>query len=196
MVQIKGQYTLADFQKAQQLHARQGAASANTRSFFILASVLFYASMIILVLLGHMHWLYLLAPLALLAVLLLFQYLYRPFALERTFRNHPALSEPFEWELSDQGMSISNPRGNALVAWGTFVKWVEGKDTLLLYRSHNTFQMVPKRLFGSQDDLQYLRNQLARNEVPESRKTNKRVPLIWYIILFAVIITLLYLNLK
>ena len=199
MVQIKGQYSLDDFKKAQQLHAQQEAASAGTRIFLVLVAVLFYISLIILVILGRLHWLYLLAPLALLAVFLLFQYLYKPFMLGLTFKKHKDLSAPFEMELSDQGLSVSNQKGNALIPWNNFVKWVEGKELILLYRSYIMFQMVPKRLFATESDLQYLREQLARNNVTDAGKTTKRLPLnrlLVYIILFIAIVAMLYLNIR
>jgi hypothetical protein len=199
MIQIKGQYTAEDFKKAQQLHAQQGATAAGTRIFLLAVVVLFYISLIILVLLGRLHWLYLLAPLALLAVFLLFQYLYRPFVQARTFKKHKELSAPFEWELSELGLSITNPNGNALVAWNEFKKWVEGKELILLYRSYNMFQMLPKRLFARESDLQYLRDQLTRNAIPDARKANPRISTgrLWvYIILFMAIAVMLYLNIR
>ena len=55
MIQIKGQFTLDDFKKAQQLHARQGAALAGTSIFLVLVAVLFFVSLIILVILGCLH---------------------------------------------------------------------------------------------------------------------------------------------
>jgi Flp pilus assembly protein TadB len=199
MIQIKGHYSLADFKKAQQLHARQGAAAAGTRIFLALIAALFYVSLIVLVLLGRLHWLYLLAPLALLLVFLLFQYVYKPFILGQTFKRHKDLSAPFEMELSGEGLSVSNPKGNALIPWNNFLKWTEGKEMVLLYRSSIIFQMLPKRLFASESDMQYLREQLTSNSVPEAGKTNKRISvnrLLVYIFLFIAIIAMLYVNIR
>ena len=159
--------------------------------------MLFYLSLIILVLLGRLHWLYLLAPLALLLVFLLYQYLYRPFMQARTFKKHPNLATPFEMQLSDEGLTVSNPKGSAQVAWSSFIKWTEGAEMILLYRSYIMFQMLPKRLFASERDMQFLREQLSRNKVQETSKTNKRVStnrLLVYIFLFIAILTMLYVN--
>jgi len=197
MIQIKGQYCLDDFKKAQELHARQAAAAAGNRLFPVLLAVLFYLSLIILVLLGRLHWLYLLAPLALLLVFLLYQYLYKPFMQARTFKKHPNLATPFEMQLSDEGLTVSNPKGSAQVAWSSFIKWTEGAEMILLYRSYIMFQMLPKRLFASERDMQFLREQLSRNKVQETSKTNKRVStnrLLVYIFLFIAILTMLYVN--
>ncbi len=199
MPPIKGQYNLDDFMQAQRLHARQGAASASTRIFVVLLAVLFYMALISLVLLGRLDWAYLLVPLALLLVFLLYQYLYRPFLLRRTFKKHQDLSAPFEMEISEQGLSVSNPKGSALIPWTNFVKWAEGQEMILLYRSYILFQMLPKRLFASESDLQYLREQLRRNNVPQVGKTDKSVPLtryLIYIILLVAIAVMLYLNIR
>ena len=199
MIQIKGQFTLDDFKKAQQLHAQQGTASAGPRIFLVLISVLFFISLIILVTLGRLDWLYLLAPLALLGIFLLFQYLYRPYMLARTFKGTKDLSAPFEMDLSDQGLSITNQNGNALIPWTNYVKWIEGKELILLYRTYIMFQMVPKRLFTTESDLHYLREQLARNNVPDAGRADKRVPIsryLVYIILFIAILAMLYWNIR
>ena len=199
MPQIKGQYTLDDFRKAQSLHARQNSASAGSRIFLVGIVALFYFSLLLLVLLGKLQWPYLLAPLAILLVFLLFQYLYRPYLLRRVFIRQKELSAPFELELSEQGLSVSNPKGNALIPWTDFKKWTEGKELILLYRSQNTFQMVPKRLFDNESDVQYLREQLTGNAVPNASQTNSKISMnrLWvYMILFIGILVMLYLNLR
>ena len=199
MIQIKGQYTLDDFKKAQRLHARQGAAASGSPILLVIVIALFYFSLLLLVLLGRLQAAYLLAPLAILLVFLLFQYLYRPYLLRRVFNSHKDLSAPFEWELSEVGLSVSNPQGSTLIPWNDFKKWAEGQELILLYRSHNTFQMIPKRLFSVENNLQYLREQLALNKVPEAGKATKSVPFtryMIYIILLAAIAAMLYLNLR
>ena len=198
MIQIKGQYTLDDFKKAQQLHARQGAAAADSPILLVIVIALFYLSLLLLVLLGRLQWTYLLAPLAILLVFLLFQYLYRPYLLRRVFNRQKDLSTPFEWELSESGLSVGNPDGNALIPWVDFKKWAEGKEMILLYHSNNVFRMIPKRLLSAESDLQYLREQLTQNKIPDAGEANKSVPLtryLIYIILLVAIAAMLYLNL-
>ena len=199
MPPIKGQYTPDDFRKAQRLHARQGAASADTRIFLVVLVVFFYISLIVLVLLGRLDGLYLLAPLALLLVFLLFQYMYKPFMWGRTFRKNKALSAPFELELSGEGLAVSNPAGRALTPWNNFVKWAEDREMILLYRSYLAFQMLPKRLFATEGDLQFLREQLTRNSVPQAGKANKKISLnrlLVYIFLFIAILAMIYVNIR
>jgi len=199
MIQIKGQYTIDDFKKAQQLHARQGAAAADSPILLVIVIALFYLSMLLLVLLGRLQWTYLLAPLAILLVFLLFQYLYRPYLLRRVFNRQKDLSAPFELELSESGLSVGNPDGNPLIPWNEFEKWAEGKEIILLYHSHNTFRMLPKRLFSGEKDLQYLHEQLTINNVPDAGKVVKRVPFsryLVYVILLIAIAAMLYLNLR
>jgi YcxB-like protein len=199
MIQIKGQYSLEDFKKAQQLHARQAAASYGTRVFLVAIAVLFYGSLIVLVLLGRLQWPYLLAPLALLLVFLLYQYVYKPFMQGRTFKKHKDISAPFEMDLSEEGLSVSNPQGSAMIPWNNFLKSAEDREMVLLYRSYIIFQMVPKRLFARESDLQFLREQLTRNRVPEIGKTSKRIStnrLLVYIFLFIAILAMIYVNIK
>ena len=55
MIEIKGQYSLDDFKQARQLHARQRAASYDTRLFLVALAALFYGGLIVLVLLGRLQ---------------------------------------------------------------------------------------------------------------------------------------------
>ena len=196
-MKLQGQFTLDDFRKAQALHGRQNAAGS--RIFLVVVVALFYFSLLLLVLLGRLLWPYLVAPLAVLLVFLLFQYVYRPYLLKRVFTRNKDLSAPFELELSGQGLSVSNPQGNALIAWTDFKKWAEGKELILLYRSQNTFQMVPKRLFDGEGRLQYLREQMIVNHVPDAGKGNKRsfIAQNWlYIAIIITIMVMLFLNIR
>jgi hypothetical protein len=66
---------------------------------------------------------------------------------------------------------------------------------ILLYRSYIMFQMLPRRLFASESDLQYLREQLARNRVPEAGKAARCISvnrLLVYLFLFIAILAMLY----
>jgi hypothetical protein len=151
------------------------------------------------VLLGRLQWPYLLAPLALLLVFLLYQYTYKPFMQGRTFKKHKDLSAPFEMELSNEGLSVSNPKGSAMIPWNNFLKWAEGREMVLLYRSYIMFQMLPKRLFSRESDLQFLREQLTRNSIPETGKTTKRIStkrLLVYIFLFIAILAMIFVNIR
>jgi Flp pilus assembly protein TadB len=197
MIQIKGQYTLDDFRKAQHLHARQIAGAANSRLILILITLLFFVSMVVLVLLGRLEWVYLLAPLVLLVLFLLFQYVYRPFMLARLFRKNSDLSDPFEMEFTNAGLAVRNSQGQAQVDWGEYVKWVEDRDLILLYRTHVMFQMLPKRLFASLDDVQFLRDCLNQSKVPEGGKGSaglSRNRAILYAVVVVAIIVMLILN--
>jgi hypothetical protein len=199
MVQIKGQYTFNDFKQARQLHARQGAASYGTRIFLGLIAMLFYIYLIVLELMGQGGRPFLLVPLALLLVFLLFQYSYKPFLLRRTFNMQKDLSAPFEMELSEEGLSVSGPQAIALIPWNNFLKWAEGKEMILLYSSYSAFQMLPKRLFASPSDLQFLHAQLARNSVPQTGKAGKGKSinrLLVYIFLFIALLAMLFVNIR
>jgi hypothetical protein len=197
MIQIKGQYTFDDFKKAGQLNSRQEAVPYGTRIFLILIAVLFYISLIVLELLGRVGWPFLLVPLALLLVFLLFRYVYKPFMLRRTFNSQKDLSTPFEMELSDEGLSVSSPQGRTLIPWNNFLKCAEGREMVLLYNSNRVFRMLPKRLFASASDLQFLRAQLTRNSVPQVGKAAKRIStnrLLVYIFLFIALLAMLFVN--
>jgi Flp pilus assembly protein TadB len=197
MIQIKGRYIFDDFKQARQLDARQGAASYGTRIFLALIAVLFYIALIVLELLGRAGWPVLLVPLALLLVFLLFQYGYKPFMLRRKFNMQKDLSARFDMELSEEALSVNGPQGRALTPWNNFLKWAEGREMVLLYSSNSVFQMLPKRLFASQGELQFLRAQLTRNSVPQAGQAGKRIStnrLLVYIFLFIALIAMLFVN--
>jgi hypothetical protein len=93
-------------------------------------------------------------------------------------------------EISDQGFSISNSYGQSLIPWKDFVKWKEGQELFLLYRSDVMFTMIPKRLISTENDLQTLREQLARNNVPDARKADKRLRITSFVIYFLLVIAI------
>jgi hypothetical protein len=102
-------------------------------------------------------------------------------------------------ELSDAGLSVIGPQATTLIPWNNFLKWAEGQEMVLLYKSYSVFQMLPKRLFASQNDLQFLHAQLARNSVPQAGKAAKHIStnrLLVYFFLFIALLAMLFVNIR
>ncbi len=57
----------------------------------------------------------------------------------------------------------------------------------------------PKRLFARASDLEFLREQLTRNRVPQTGKADKHIPtnrLLVYIFLFFALLAMIYVNIR
>jgi hypothetical protein len=180
MVKIKGKYEFEDFKKAQALHARRGRLITYLTYFIIgifavvtLVGILFAIS-------GKWPWSYVEIPVLIIGAYLVFNFILFPSQIRRVFMQQKDLSAPFEIELTDKGFSLENEYGASRTPWNTFVKWIEDRDMLLLYRSDIIFTMLPKRLLQDAGEIQYIHEMIQEHNLPEASKV--RNPLIKIIV--------------
>jgi len=162
MIQINGQYELADFKKAQALHARRGRLATWGVYYVIGLMALITGVGGVLAIMGRFPWSYVLISALVLGAFVIVRFVVVPRQLTRVFTQQKDLSAPFEMTLTDQEFSMRNEFGESHLPWDSFVKWKEDKEMLLLYRSDVMFQMLPKRLLHSDGELGYVLSRLRQ----------------------------------
>jgi hypothetical protein len=194
MIQLKGQYELSDFKKAQSLHARGGKVS--TWLGYGVIGIIACMTLLgfVLVLIARFPWEFLTLPILLLAVWAFFQFVLIPYQLGRVFKQQKDLSAPFEIELTDEEFYFHNAFGNSRMPWGNFVKWKENADLLLLYRSDAAFHLVPKRLFSGSEEADYVLSRLRAHNVSNAAKVRNPVQVVFVAGLIVVAIVVFFLN--
>jgi hypothetical protein len=176
MIRIHGQYTLDDFTKAQRLNlqARRKGLSGFAAILVPMAGLILVVAVMSLLARGHVDWLALVFPVALLLALGINFLVMRPRQIARLFQQQKELSSPMEIELSEDGFGLTYRYGKSLVPWADFVKWKEDQHLILLYRSDALISFLPKRFLAGADEVEYVRGLLGQAGVPDALKTGGR----------------------
>ena len=165
MIEIKGQYTLNDYQQAQRLNARAGKG----RNLLIAVLYLIAACQLAFMLaffIPSREW-SAVVGLALLGVLyLLFFYGYVPLRVKRIFYQQKELQLPFCLEIDENGLDVRNELGHSHRPWKGYTSWREDEHLLLLYLAEGSFQMLPKRLAGV-GVVDFVRQRLRAYKIPQ-----------------------------
>ncbi|HEV2698577.1 MAG TPA: YcxB family protein [Terriglobales bacterium] len=65
--------------------------------------------------------------------------------MKRTFRKQPGAHGPKRVTLDADGVHLRGDGGSSDVAWKNYIRWVEGKNQILLCFSPASFHILPKR---------------------------------------------------
>jgi YcxB-like protein len=87
----------------------------------------------------------------------------------RTKRGSPVLQGLVRYQFDDDGIRLVTPHSQADVKWPAFIKWTEGKYTLLTYQTPKIGNMIPKRFFQSPADVDAVRA-LMRTHIRAMKK--------------------------
>lgn len=175
MVTLKGKFELADLKAAQDLHARTNKFARWMIIILVGVLTLFIITGIVFALRNSISWTFLIYPVFILGFLALYRYWLRPYQIARTYKQHKELASLFEMELTEDGYSIKNDYGSGKIPWKDFAKWKEDSRIILLYRTDNMFNMVPKRLLADETQAQYVIEQLKQNHVKEASQVRNPV---------------------
>jgi len=193
MVSLKGKYELADLQAAQDLHARTGKFMQWTFAILLGVLGLFVVAGVVFALMNRISWLVVIYPAFILGFLALYRYWLRPYQIKRAYTQHKELSSPFEMDLTDEGYGIKNDYGSGKIPWKDFLKWKVDKKIILLYRTDNMFNMVPRRLLADESQAQYIIDLLKQNNVKEASQVRSPVRTILWAVILALLALLLVL---
>ena len=195
MVKLKGKFELTDVMAAQSLHTRSNRVVTWVGNYLLGLLVLIFIAEIVLAATGRLTWTYLLYPALILGFLALYRFYLRPYQITRAYNQHKELSSPFEMKLTDEGYAITNSYGSGKIPWKDFAKWKEDKQIILLYRTDNMFNMVPRRLLNDETEAQYILEQLKLNNVkPASQIHNPVRTALWVVMAVLLILVLLLIG--
>jgi hypothetical protein len=85
-----------------------------------------------------------------------------PHHARKIFNQQKTLQQPYDMEITAEGVSSSGSHGSINMEWKDFHKYKMGKDLILVYQSDVLFHMFPKRWF-SDDEFAQLQNYLHEN---------------------------------
>jgi hypothetical protein len=191
MVSLKGKFELADLKAAQDLHARTSKFARWMIIILVGVLALFIITGAVFALKNSMSWTFLTFPVLILGFLALYRYWLRPYQIKRVYTQHKELASPFEMELTEDGYNIKNDYGAGKIPWGDFAKWKEDQKIILLYRTDNMFNMVPKRLLADETQAQYVIEQLKLNHVKEASQVRNPVrTVLWSMVAVLVILVI------
>lgn len=80
----------------------------------------------------------------------------------RTQDPHPALAEPFEGELGEDGLEARSAAGGARFRWSEFEAWKASTTVMLLYQSSRRFLVLAADHFADERDWRAARSLVAR----------------------------------
>ena len=143
------QFTLDDYRKAFRAHYRKGA-SAFIRWMLrlcLVAGILFLLIGVLFVLTGQRALNVVLTPFILGAIWLWIG-AGVPYQLSarKQFARNPILREQRRVEFSDDGVKTDAGIASSQLSWKAYLRYVESKDSFLLYTSPACFVIVPKRV--------------------------------------------------
>lgn len=122
---------------------------------------------------------------ALVAIPCLQRFVLLPRRLKNIYRQQKDLQRPFAFDWTEAGYTLESDHGNSRVPWSDVVRWREGEQVFIIYRSDVLFNLVPKRDLGAAE-LDRLRAVLIQKVGAENTppvKTNMvRHLLIWIVI--------------
>lgn len=194
MVKINGRFNFADYLIATKLHAKRGWLMTCLLYYFIGALSIMTVGGVVAAIQGRMDWGLLLFPASFLAFLVAYQFIILPRQVARMFNQQKSLSAPFEMEMTDEGLLYRNEFGSGLTLWSHFIKWKENKEMLLLYRNDIMFNMLPRRLFHDESEIDFVHAKLRQGNIPSASKVRDPIQVGFVVLVIVVAIGALICN--
>jgi hypothetical protein len=146
---VNFQFTVGDYRNAFRAHYRKGA-SAYTRWMLKFALVVGVVSLLVgvlFVITGQRALNVALPPFIFGALWIWIGTgkIYQLFGRNQ-FAKSPAMREPRRIEFSNDGVKTDAGIASSQVTWKAFLRYIESRDTFLLYTSPGCFAIVPKRV--------------------------------------------------
>ncbi len=93
---------------------------------------------------------------------------YRPFDARWQMRTSKELGQTMQCKGDDAGWHVRIDATTSDRSWGSYVKWSENADILLIYMNGTTFQIIPKRALAGPHDADRIRAWLIDAGVPRA----------------------------
>lgn len=158
---IQFQFTLDDYRNAFRAHCKKGASRLTrwTMKLLLVVGVIFFLLGILLFVTGQRTPNVVLMLFFLGAVWIWVgsgqTYM---LSAKKQFAKAPALREPRTIELNDDGMTTDAGVASSKASWQAYMRFVESKDSFLLYTNPACFNIIPKRVLQPEqvDELRQL----------------------------------------
>ena len=170
-MQIEYRLTLKDYQEANQTHYE------SLRFWYFLNWIF----SILLILLGILSILLLSQKIGVLVSFLLgcfwlfmgvfvnpYLNLYQRYFVSRTWKSYQALKEAMNVDITQEGLNIKGESFECTSKWKIYTKFMETPKLFMLYQSKNLFNLIPKRAFNSDEEIEEFR-ELLRTKIGTPR---------------------------
>jgi len=96
-----------------------------------------------------------------LVYLLIVYFWWVPVRVKKLYLQQKLLHQEITAEITNQAFKTSLAQGQSEIAWDTYYAWAEDSRMIILKHSQVMFQMLPKRAFTGDEDIQWLRGILV-----------------------------------
>ena len=196
----KGQLELNDYRGARLLHAQAAGWVQIVMNLFVIFWGVFFLLDIYFSLTGMFPAALMLPAIGLVAFFLIYGFILMPKRLQRIFSQKKELSAPFEMELDESGLKLTNEFGHTIRPWANFIKWKENKALFLLYHADVMYTIIPKRLFSDPKQVDVIRTHLEKNNIPMADSRSQvgcAIAIIFFFILFFIgLLSMILFNLR
>ncbi|MFB2894611.1 YcxB family protein [Aerosakkonemataceae cyanobacterium BLCC-F50] len=80
--------------------------------------------------------------------------------LARIWKSQPSIREPITLEANEEGITLKSTLFESNIKWQVYTKFVETNKLLMLYQSNQSFNLLPKRAFSTNEQLNEFRELL------------------------------------
>lgn len=88
-------------------------------------------------------------------------------AAKSLLQSTPSLKGSTHWLFSDGAIRVDSPTGSSLLEWSTYMRARETKMQFLLYPQTQIAHVIPKRCFGTEEQVTRFR-EMVRRQVPSA----------------------------
>lgn len=116
---------------------------------------------------------------------------FQEWSIRRAWKTHKLAHDRIRGVLDETSLSVEGEVGSARIPWDRLHQWQASSKVLLIYQSNNALHILPRELFGSDEDWAAVR-ELASRKLPSRRKARRKLLLwtflIWLVIFVAVLL--------
>jgi hypothetical protein len=175
-------------------HAAYGGCPVIAYTLLVLSGLVFLISLLLLII-RRLSLEFFLLVVFIASAAALYRYALLPWRVKKIFQQQKELSMPYEIEITDAGLNITNELGNSLRPWKNFSKWKESKELFLLYHSDVMFTILPKR-FTDSAQIEAIRDNLKSNNVPAATNRRLMIGCLIYLVLMILFGWILYMGFR
>jgi hypothetical protein len=195
-MKIKAQIEWKDYLEAQLLHMQPtGFARWIGYALLVLSGLVFLISLLLLIM-RQLALEFFLLIVFIASAAAVYRYALLPWRVKKIFQQQKELSMPYEIEITDAGLNITNELGNSLRPWKNFSKWKESKELFLLYHSDVMFTILPKRCFTEPAQIEAVKGNLKSSNVPAATNRRLMISCLIYLVLMILFGWILYMGFR
>jgi len=195
-MKVKGQLQWTDYRGAQLLHAQP----IRWVRIVMMAFLVFWGGAFLFGLYfsatGGLPFALMVPAIVLVALFVFYRFVLMPRQIQQAFSQQEELAAPFEMEITDAGLTLTNEFGQTIRPWEKFIKWRENRDLFLLYHADVLYTILPKRLFSNPEEIDTIRTNLQKNNIPVAENRSQVGCAVVIILFFLAVLSILIFNLR